>query len=297
MLGTIGLFLRANDNDYQQRLKEVGQREANRQGFDLLIESAHNDPQRQVDQVRAALQSALTTKLVAVLVSTVREEPIAPVAKETAEAGFDFAVLNESEFIDDLRSQYPSKAIFAVTADQKEIGHIHGHQSRTLFPAQTQVLCVCGPLSTIMARQRLNGLKEVLGSDYPLIELQADWTSEGARMAVERWANAQPYDAPLPTMLVAHNDEMALGVRQAVRDFASKRELSLSGTFITGCDGSQTFGQRLVKESRIKSTVIMPPSSGVAIEWIARSKTRHELPPVRVVQPVTSFPSLPSLRP
>ena len=38
MLGTIGLFLRSNDNDYQQRLKEVGLREAKRQGFDIAIE-------------------------------------------------------------------------------------------------------------------------------------------------------------------------------------------------------------------------------------------------------------------
>jgi ABC-type sugar transport system substrate-binding protein len=297
MLGSIGLFLRASDNDYQQRLKDVAQREAKRQGFDLIIESAQNDPERQAAQVRAALQTASSSKLVAVLVSTVREDNLLPVARETAEAGVDFAILNEGSFIDEIRDQFPSKAIFAVTADQMEIGRIQGHQTRTLFPIHTQILCVSGPLSTIVARQRMDGLKEVLGSDYPLIELQADWTSEGARMAVERWAKAQSVQSPLPPMLIAHNDEMALGVRQAVRDIASQRDLSLVGTFITGCDGSQTFGQRLVKEARIKSTVIMPPSSGMAIEWIARSKTRHELPPVRVIQPVTSFPSLPSLKP
>ena len=97
-------------------------------------------------------------------------------------------------------------------------------------------------------------------------------------------------------MFVAHNDEMALGVRQALRDVASQKDLPLANACITGCDGSQTFGQRLVREGRLKATVIMPPASGVAIEWIARIRAKSELPPVRVLQPVTSFPAVTSLK-
>ena len=55
MPGTIGLFLRSSDNDYQQRLKELGVREAKRQGFEIVIESAMNDPAKQVEQIRAAV--------------------------------------------------------------------------------------------------------------------------------------------------------------------------------------------------------------------------------------------------
>ena len=97
-------------------------------------------------------------------------------------------------------------------------------------------------------------------------------------------------------MFVAHNDEMALGVRQALRDAASQKDLPLATAYITGCDGSQTFGQRLVREGRIKATVIMPPASGAAIEWIARVRAKSELPPVRVLQAVTSFPLASSLK-
>jgi ABC-type sugar transport system substrate-binding protein len=97
-------------------------------------------------------------------------------------------------------------------------------------------------------------------------------------------------------MFVTHNDEMALGVRQALRDAASKKDLPLATAYITGCDGSQTFGQRLVREGRLKATVIMPPASGAAIEWIARVRTKGELPPVRVIQPVTSFPAISGLK-
>jgi len=296
MLGTIGLFLRSNDNDYQQRLKEVGLREAKKQGFEILIESAQNDANRQVEQIHAAIKNASTTKLAAILVSTVRDDVLPDMVREAAEAGIDWALLNEGMFIDEIRAQYPSRAIFVVTPDQLEIGRIHGRQVRALVGHAGKVLCVTGPLNAVTAMQRLDGLKEILADNFSLIELNADWTSERARMAVERWAADLTSDSDLPGMFVAHNDEMALGVRQALRDVASQKDLPLGAAFITGCDGSQTFGQRLVREGRLKATVIMPPASGAAIEWIARIRTKSEQPPVRVVQPVTSFPAASSLK-
>jgi ABC-type sugar transport system, periplasmic component len=296
MLGTIGLFLRSNDNDYQLRLKEVGLREAKRQGFDVILESALNDATRQVEQIRAAIKNASTTKLVAILVSTVRDEVLPDLVREAAEAGLDWALLNEGTFIDEIREQYPSRAIFVVSPDQTEIGRIHGRQVRALLGNSGKVLCVTGPLNTVSAQRRLEGLKEILADSFSLIELNADWTSERARMEVERWASNLPADAELPGMFVAHNDEMALGVRQALRDAALQKDLPLATAYITGCDGSQTFGQRLVREGRIKATVIMPPASGAAIEWIGRIRTRSDKPPVRVLQPVTSFPAISSLK-
>ena len=296
MLGTIGLFLRSNDNDYQQRLKEVGLREAKKQGFEIVIESAQNDASRQVEQIHAAIKNASTTKLTAILVSTVRDDVLPELVREAAEAGIDWVLLNEGMFIDEIRAQYPSRAIFVVTPDQLEIGRIHGRQVRALVGSSGKVLCVTGPLNAVTAMQRLDGLKEILSADFSLTELNADWTSERARMAVARWAANLTSDSELPGMFVAHNDEMALGVRQALRDVASQKDLPLGAAFITGCDGSQTFGQRLVREGRLKSTVIMTPASGAAIEWIARIRTRSEQPPVRVIQPVTSFPAATSLK-
>lgn len=296
MPGTIGLFLRSADNDYQQRLKELAVKEAKKQGFELMIESSQNDPGRQVELIRAAAKSAAAKNLVGILVATVRDEGLPEALSEAAEAGVDCALLNEGSFIDEIHAKYPDRAVFAVTSDQTEIGRIHGRQVRTLVGDQGRVLTVTGPMTTIMAQQRLAGLKEVLGSGFEVIEINADWTSERARMGVEKWAEGLAPGAPLPDMFVAQNDEMALGIRQALRDAASRKDLPLATTNLTGCDGSQTFGQRLVKEGRIRATVIMPPSSGAAIEWIARARNKAERPPARVGQPVTSFPALAALK-
>ena len=296
MPGTIALFLRSTDNDYQQRLKELAIKEAKKQGFELVIESSQNDPGRQVELIRAAVKSAATKNLLGILVSTVRDQGLPEALSEAAEAGIDCALLNEGSFIEEIHAKYPDRAIFAVTSDQTEIGRIHGRQVRTLVGDKGRVLTVTGPMTTVMAQRRLAGLKEILGSDFSVIELNADWTSERARMAVEKWAEGLPAGADLPDMFVGHNDEMALGIRQALRDAASRKDLPLATASITGCDGSQTFGQRLVKAGRLKATVIMPPSSGGAIEWIAKSRNKGERPPIRVGQPVTSFPALSALK-
>ena len=82
-----------------------------------------------------------------------------------------------------------------------------------------------------------------------------------------------------------------------MRDVESQRDWPVGGAPILGCDGAEDFGQRLVREGRLKATVIMPPGSGAAIEWVARMRNGGERPPLRVVLPVTSFPALSRLKP
>ena len=293
VLGTIGLFLRSLDNDYQRQLEEVGRRVARQHEIDIFVELAQFDAGRQVAQIREAIRNASTTKLAAILVSGVHDEDLRPVAHEAAAAGLDWALLNEGAFIDDVRSQHPDRAIFVVTCDQLEIGRIHAQQVRALLGSAGRVICVTGNVRNASACQRLEGLKQGLNGSFDLIELNADWTSECARMAVARWASET---TDLPGMFVAQNDEMALGVRQALRDLASQRGFPSASVPITGCDGSQTFGQRLVREGRLKATVITPAGSGVAIEKIVGARASGKIPPVRVLLPATSFPALPRLK-
>jgi ABC-type sugar transport system substrate-binding protein len=296
MPGTIGLFLRSQDNDYQQRLHEAAVREGKRSGFDVVIESAQNDPHKQVAQIQGAIERAAKDKVVAILVSCVRDDVLAPLAEKAASAGLEWVLLNrEAGYLDELRRSFTGRAIFSVTPDQTEIGRIQGGQVKALVPAGGRILCVTGPVATSTAQRRLAGLTESIGEAYALTVLHADWTSEGARLAVERWQAEHPDAADMPAAVVAQNDEMALGIRQALRDADVQRNLPLAAIPITGCDGSQTFGQRLVREGRLRATVVTPPASGPAVEWIARSRGRGEIPPAQVSPPVTSFPPLANL--
>jgi len=84
MPGSIGLFIRSRDNDFQRRLEEDAQREAKRHDFQLFVESAQFDASRQVAQIREAIKNASATQLVAMLVSGVQDEELRPVAQEAA---------------------------------------------------------------------------------------------------------------------------------------------------------------------------------------------------------------------
>ena len=297
MAGSIKLFLRTTENDYQQHLKEGALREGKRAGFAVEVESAQDDAGRQVEQITAAIAQAQSTNLVAVLVAPVRDDNLAPTVSAAAEAGVEWVMLNRrADFIEEVRRQFTNRAIFAVTPEQAEIGRIHARQVRTLMPGGGCVLCVTGPLSASSAQQRLDGLKSVIVDPYRLVTLNADWTSEGARLALERWLKSMTKDTEVPGVFVAQNDEMALGLRQAARDAAVRLNLPLDKAPIVGCDGTPTLGQRLVREGRLRGTVVTPPASGPAVELIARMRRHGEIPPAVVIQTVTSFPGLSSLR-
>jgi ribose transport system substrate-binding protein len=292
----IGLFLRSTENAYQRRLKEVAVREAKRHGFGLLVHSVQFDSHQQIAQIREAIKNAAVTRMIAVLASGVRDMELAPVAHEAALAGLHFALLNEGAFIDDLRQQHPGRALFAATCDQVGIGRVHAQQVRSLVGGKGRVLCVTGQVGNVEARLRLEGLQEGLDGHFKLIELNGDWTSECARRVVESWASSIAREGDLPDVVVAQNDEMALGVRQAMRDLASQRGWRIDVPPIVGCDGAERFGQRLVRAGRLKATVIMPPVSGVAIAAIARMCGAGEIPPLRIRLSVVSFPALSRLK-
>ena len=296
MPGVIGLFLRSADNAYQRELRSSGVREAKRRGFQLLIQSVQFDATEQIAQIRHAINNAAATNMVAILVSGVRDADLVPLACEAAESGLDWAVLNDAAFVEEVRRQYPNRAIFTAAGDQTEIGRVQAQQIRTLLGNQGRVMCVTGNIRNIEAHLRLEGLKQGLAGDFEVVEVNADWTSEGARRAIEGWATGIAEGDGVPAAFAAQNDEMALGVRQALRELQSTRNWPIGGNPIVGCDGAEDFGQRLVREGRLKATVVMTPGSGPAIEWVARARSGGELPPVHVVLPTTSFPALSRLK-
>jgi ABC-type sugar transport system substrate-binding protein len=297
MPDVIGLFLRSAENAYQRALRTSAIEGAEKHGFQLLIQTAQFDVNQQIAQIQDAIKNASTTKMIAILVSGVRDEDLIPLAHQAAAADMEWGLLNDGAYIADLRQQHPKRAIFAAASDQTEIGRLQADQIRTLLGPHGRVMCITGNQRNVEARLRLEGLKQGLGDAFEIVVVNADWTSEGGRRAVERWAAGITRKQEMPAAFAAQNDEMALGTRQALRDIDSLRDWPVGGSPIVGCDGADDFGQRLVRESRMKATVVMTPASAVAIEWIARARSTGELPPAHVVLPVSSYPALAKLKP
>ncbi len=183
MPDVIGLFLRSAENAYQRQLRAVAIREAEKRGFQLLIQTAQFDVNQQMAQIHAAIRNAAATHMIAIRVSGVRDEDLIPLAHEAADAGMEWGLLNDGAYIDELHQQHPDRAIFAAASDQTEIGRLQADQIRTFLGPQGRVMCITGNQRNVEARLRLEGLKQGLGDDFEVIEVNADWTSEGGRRA------------------------------------------------------------------------------------------------------------------
>jgi ABC-type sugar transport system substrate-binding protein len=293
----IALFLRSLDNDYQQRLRDDALAAAKRMGFEVTLHAAQNDAARQVAQISEALADTVANGLVAVLVSPVRDESLEELARRAAQTGVGWVLLNrEGAYVGSLREQVNGVPVFGVTPDQDQIGRIQAEQITLLLPRGGHVLVVTGPARTSSAQRRLEGMRKRVGANHRLTVVEADWTTEGARLSLDRWlGEAEPQE--LPALIAAQNDEMALGARQALRDAASLRDIPrLASMPITGCDGSPSVGQRMVRQKRLWATVVLPSAAGPAIEWLARWHEDGLTPPANLTLPVSSFPELSKIR-
>ena len=291
---TVGLFL-TGLNDYQERLKEDALKRAKHLGFELDVQLADNDAQRQINQIKTAIERRAVTRTTAIMVCPVSENALSAAGRSAVVAGLDWVLLNRSaDYLEALRQEFPRQVIFTVLPDQMEIGRIQGYQVRALAPPGERVLCITGRAETWSAGLRLAGLKEIAASVNPITDIDGSWTSEGARRAVDEWLEVEGRKGSIGAF-VAQNDDMALGTRQALRDAIARWSLPLGAVPIIGCDGSPRFGQRLVRERRLACTVAVSSSSGPALDWLHRARTGEEQPPTQVVLPVTSFPALEEL--
>jgi ABC-type sugar transport system substrate-binding protein len=296
----IALFLRSLDNDFQQRVRDDALATGKRLGFNVTPVAAQNDPGRQLAQISAALEAAPTQDLAGILVAPVRDDGLGELAEKAARSGIAWTLLNREGSLHTprplLADEPTNVPVFCVSPDQQEIGRIQGEQAKALAPGGGTVIAITGPARTSSSRRRLEGLWAELGPDYALTLLEADWTTERARLVLDRWLGGID-GTTLPALIAAQNDEMALGARQALRDAASLRGLApLLDVPIIGCDGSPGLGQRLVRENRIHATVTLPSPAGLALERLARFRDSGEMPPPLLSLPVASFPAIKNLR-
>lgn len=282
----IALFLRSLENDYQYRMREDALATAGHLGFRVTVMEAQDDPEKQRAQIAALASGEEATRLAAVMVSPVSDDKLLESAWAVGAAGVGWVLLNrQAVYVDHLRSDFPSLPIFSVTADQVEIGRLQGRQLKAALPEGGNVLCILGRPDTSSAKCRLEGLREEMdGGSWALTLLDGDWTSEGARRAVELWLRGHGRQMPA-AIVCAQNDDMAMGAQQALQAAA------LPNVPVIGCDGSPDYGQRLVREGRLLATVEVPSGSGLAMEWIARARAGGTRPPASVVLPVRSVPA------
>jgi ABC-type sugar transport system substrate-binding protein len=195
--------------------------------------------------------------------------------------------------VNHLRAEFSDLPIFAVAADQTEIGRIQGKQLLERLPRGSELVYLQGPIGTSSAIRRYAGLREVLqGISLDVFTLNSDWTRArrrprvaglGARLSravscrrssSERKTISWPWARETPSR----------SWRRSVRSSP------VSSVSFCGCDGSPSYGQRLVIEGKLAATVIMPLCAGRAIAEIASMLRGGPLPPATIELQPEPFP-------
>jgi len=290
---TIGLFLLARQNEYQ-RLQEASARAMAQQlKVPLDVHFTEGNAYVQTKQIYDFVHDHQPGS--ALVVESVVDDTLAPVARHAALAGMGWFLLHRVVlYMDQLRREFPALPIGSVTADQKEIGRIQGRHFDAILGGKGLVLYVQGPTGSSIAVDRLAGMKEVI--DHTSIKYQlvrGDWSEQSGEAVVSQWLDQHVARSDLE-LVGCQNDAMASGALRALARAAISHKLRELETLpVTGVDGNPDYGVPLVDRKRLAATVIMPPAAGQAVQLIHEAWTTAGFSPPPLVQlPVRSYPEL-----
>jgi len=144
---------------------------------------------------------------------------------------------------------------------------------------------------TAAARDRRAGFLEIVTKPATVTAVEGMWSAESAEKVVGRWLTALASDGTVD-VLVGQNDPMALGARQALHRLSRDRHRpEWLRVPVFGVDGLPNEGQRMVDERTLAATVIVPPTSGAAIELVARFWQSKAPVPAKVVLDPRPYPA------
>jgi ABC-type sugar transport system substrate-binding protein len=275
-------------NEFQLLQAQDARATARRLGFDLEILDANANPVQQVHEVLRAIHTE--PRPTAVIVEPLATDVMESVARKTGSLGVAWVMMNSSlGSLDSLRREYPRVPITSLGSDQVEIGRVQGRQLESLLPSGGNMLYIHGPQLSPAARERFEGLSQVVGPDIRLTIVDGQWSEESAETAVKSWLRLRTWEKTPIHAVAAQDDSMARGARRAIEAAPGAGD-AWKGVHFLGIDGLPIYGQKLVDEGRLSATVIMPSNTGPALELIDRWVKSGALPPASVRLPVRSYP-------
>ena len=291
----IAIFFLALDNDYQDLQRDVARAAAQRHHFTLKEVSAFNDGERQVRQIRECLAEPEGVRVRGIVVCPVVDTLVRPLAEDTARLGVAFVVVNRPcDYLVELRRKYPRVPLFGVAPNQRMAGCIQGQQYKRLLPRGGSLLYITGTTGATSAQLRLEGVQsELARADIRMVVETGDWTVASGERAIQNRVRAPGAFTGSKWIVGAQNDLMGMGARSALA--AAAAELGrpeLADVPVTGCDGTRTYGQTLVRTRKLAATVVLPPTAERALDELAQAFATGRTPTADISLEPSSFRAL-----
>ena len=280
--------------DYPKEQAFAAEEAAKRLGVDVKIVSADNDAVAQSQQILQVVQASHNRPDAVIChpVGTGLEQ----VAQAACQAGIGWALLNRKvDYLARLRRTY-KVPVFGLTVDYEEAGRIQAQQVAALLPEGGTVLYLEGLMLSPAARALTIGMTAGKPANVQIRTLRGQWTEQSGFDAVKNWlALATSHNAQVGAF-AAQNDDMAMGARRAFQEYSRNTDRDRWTQIpFTGCYACSRTGQEWVRQGQLTASVLIPPSTGQAMEMLVRYFQGSAQPPEETLVPASSFPPLEEL--
>jgi simple sugar transport system substrate-binding protein len=207
---TIGFAQVGYESNWRTAFTAATLAEAEARGINLIYENADNNQDNQI----AALRSFIEQDVDAIILAPVVETGWDEVLQEVYDAGIPLVVVDRSVTTD------PSLYITRVSSDFVHEGRLAAAWLVQATSGNCQIIELEGTVGSSAARDRQIGFNEVIAL-FPDMEIvlsqTGEFTREGGQAVME--SIIQSEDMSQICAVWAHNDDMAIGAIQAMKEF------------------------------------------------------------------------------
>ncbi len=288
------LSLLTEKQEFQRLQAEDARAAAARAGLALEIHGAENDPAAQLQRITQAVNAPLASRPAAVIAQPAAAAGLEGIGRTAVQAGIGWVLLGDrAALLAPLQREFPGRLVAAVGTDNDEIGRLQARLFRALLPGGGTMVYVEGPsFGAAAIHRRKMMLDGLVGSGIDTVKvLSGDWTASSAERAATFWLKLAAR-IERPDLVGSQNDEMAVGVRNALATFRPEWK----GIAFTGVDGLPDGGQRLVRERVLVATIVTPSPTGPSVELVARALRGEKVAPLTLMPPRV-LPPLEELQP
>jgi len=239
---TIGVsVLNMRDPDLAH-MTEAMKAKASSLGQKLVITDAKGDVATELQQI----EDLVTKNVDGIIMMPIDGKASQTAAKQANTADIPLFTLS-TEFAPDAKVDLKSY----IGVDDTEAGRMQAEDLAKALPQGGKILYLVGTYGASWTDRRKAGFMEKKPANIQIVnELQANGSRDEAKRIMEDWLRKYPSSDNI-VGLVAHNDEMAIGAAQAIKEAGRRDEFKV----ILGVDGTKP-GLEAIKAGEMTGTVL-----------------------------------------
>jgi len=276
---TLGFSQLGSESDWRNANSESVKEAAAEAGIELLFENAEQSQEKQFEAIRSFVEKKVDVIAIAPVIETGWE----PILREVKQAGIPVIMVDREMKISD-QSLY----VTFIGSDFYEEGRKAGKFLRDYMrdePGPIRIAELKGTEGSSPTIERAKGFRDIIREreDFEIILSEhANFTVEGGRQVMEQFLRERGGEI---RVLFAHNDDMALGAVEAIKEYGLRPGKDI---IIISVDGSRRALEKLAA-GEFNFVVECNPLIGPQIMQAVQEIMEGRSLPKRIVSSETVF--------